>query len=49
MIAVLEHLRAQRVLRSENGEVALSQPLDEIELGVPDGLAGMIRTASLTV
>jgi predicted ATPase len=43
MTAMLEHLRAQRVLRSENGEVVLSQPLDEIELGVPDGLAGVIE------
>jgi DNA-binding winged helix-turn-helix (wHTH) protein len=43
MTAMLDHLRAQRVLRSENGSVAMSQPLDEIELGVPDGLAGVIE------
>ncbi len=43
MTAVLEHLRAQHVLRSENGEVAMSQPLDEIELRVPDELAEIIE------
>jgi predicted ATPase len=43
MAAVFDHLREQRVLLSENGEVALSRPLDEIEMGVPDGLAGMIE------
>jgi DNA-binding winged helix-turn-helix (wHTH) protein len=43
MTAILDHLRAQRVLRSENGQVTMSQPLDEIELGVPDGLAGVIE------
>jgi len=43
MTAILEHLRAQHVLRIENGEVVLAQPLDEIELGVPDGLARVIE------
>jgi DNA-binding winged helix-turn-helix (wHTH) protein len=43
MSAMLDHLREQRILRSENGEVVLSQPLDEIELGVPDGVAGVIE------
>lgn len=43
MTAMLDHLRAQRVLRSENGKVVLSQPLAEIELGVPDRLAGVIE------
>jgi predicted ATPase len=43
MTAMLDHLRAQHVLRTENGEVVLSQPLDEIELGVPDGLARVIE------
>jgi predicted ATPase len=41
--AILDHLRAQRVLRIENGIVVLSQPLSEIELGVPDGLARVIE------
>ena len=43
MTAILDHLRAQRVLLCENGQVAMSQPLHEIELGVPDGLAGVIE------
>ena len=43
MTAMLDHLSAQHVLRSENGEVAMTQPLDEIEFGVPDGLAGVIE------
>lgn len=43
MTAILDHLRTQRVLRSENGEVFMSRPVDEIELGVPDGLAGAIE------
>ncbi|MFZ0662335.1 MAG: AAA family ATPase [Acidobacteriaceae bacterium] len=43
MTAILDHLRAQRVLRSKNGEVVLSQPVDQIELGVPDALAGVIE------
>lgn len=42
IMAVLDHLRAQHVLHSNNGEAVLSQPLDAIELGVPDGLAGVI-------
>jgi len=43
MTAMLDHLRAQRVLRFEKGDVVLSQPLDEIELGVPDELAQIIE------
>ncbi|MGC2164200.1 MAG: AAA family ATPase [Silvibacterium sp.] len=43
MTAILDHLREQRILRSENGEVFMSQPLDEIELGVPEGIAGAIE------
>lgn len=43
MAAMLDHLRAQRVLRSDGGKVVLSQPLEEIELGVPDGLVRVIE------
>ncbi|MGB7191053.1 MAG: hypothetical protein WBD10_13005, partial [Acidobacteriaceae bacterium] len=43
MTAILDHLRAQRVLRSQNGEVVLAQPVDKIEVGVPDGLASAIH------
>ncbi|HEX3470881.1 MAG TPA: AAA family ATPase [Silvibacterium sp.] len=43
MIAALDHLRAQRLLLSEEGQVTLSVPLAEIELGVPDGLSGVIE------
>lgn len=41
--AMLDHLRAQGTLRTENGTVSLSQPLHEIELGVPEGLAEVIE------
>lgn len=41
--AILDHLRTRGVLRSENGEVVLSQPLDEIRLGVPDKLVELIQ------
>jgi predicted ATPase len=43
MTAMLDHLRTQHVLRSENGEVVMSKPLQEIELVVPDKLAGVIE------
>jgi predicted ATPase len=43
MSAMLDHLRAQHILRSENGEVIMNQPLDQIELGVPEGIAGVIE------
>lgn len=43
MTAILDHLRAQCVLRSQNGEVTMSRPLKEIEVGVPDKLAGVIE------
>jgi len=41
--AILDHLSAQHELRSQDGEVVLSRPLAEIELGVPDGLLGIIE------
>jgi predicted ATPase len=43
MTAVLDHLRSRRVLLSENGVARLTLPLNEIELGVPDRLAGIIE------
>ena len=43
MIAALDHLRTQRVILVRNGEVTLSVPLAEIELGVPDSLSGVIE------
>ncbi len=43
MIAALDHLRTQRVILVRNGEIALSVPLAEIELGVPDSLSGIIE------
>ena len=43
MIAALDHLRTQRVILADNGEVTLSVPLAEIELGVPDSLSGVIE------
>lgn len=42
MTAILDHLRAQRILLSQGGEAALSQPIDQIEIGVPDGIAAVI-------
>jgi predicted ATPase len=43
MIAALDHLRTQSVILARNGEVTLSVPLAEIELGVPDSLSGVIE------
>ena len=43
MTAILDHLLAQHILRNQNGEVVMSRPLKEIELGVPDKLAGVIE------
>lgn len=43
MIATLDHLRTQRVIVSRNGQITLSVPLAEIELGVPDSLSGVIE------
>jgi DNA-binding winged helix-turn-helix (wHTH) protein len=43
MIAMVEHLLAQKVLLMENSAWRLKQPLAEIDLGVPDGLAEMIE------
>ncbi|MBV8629556.1 MAG: winged helix-turn-helix domain-containing protein [Silvibacterium sp.] len=43
MIAALDHLRTQRVIVARDGEVTLSVPLAEIELGVPDSLSGVIE------
>ncbi len=43
MIATLDHLRTQRILLSEKGQVTLSLPLDAIELGIPDALSGVIE------
>lgn len=41
--AMLDQLAAQHILRSQGDEVVLSRPLAEIELGVPDGLLGIIE------
>ncbi len=43
MIATLDHLRSQQVVMKRNGQVTLSVPLAEIELGVPDSLSGVIE------
>jgi predicted ATPase len=43
MVASFEHLRGQGLLVCGGGEWQLSMPLSEIELGIPDGLAGMIE------
>lgn len=43
MAAIVDHLRAQKMLRVDAGEAVLGRPLDEIELGVPDGLRGFIE------
>jgi len=42
MIATLDHLRSQQVVIRRNGQLTLSVPLAEIELGVPDSLSGVI-------
>jgi predicted ATPase len=43
MNAMLDNLRAQGVLRNENGEVVLTRPLDEIESEANAGLAGVVE------
>jgi predicted ATPase len=43
MTAVLDHLRAQNIFRVDDGQLNLRVPLNEIELGVPAGLAGIIE------
>jgi DNA-binding winged helix-turn-helix (wHTH) protein len=43
MTAVLDHLCAQNMFRMEDGQLNLRVPLSEIELGVPEGLAGIIE------
>jgi predicted ATPase len=42
MAATFEHLRSQNLLLSKAGKWHLAIPLAEIELGIPDGLLGMI-------
>jgi DNA-binding winged helix-turn-helix (wHTH) protein len=42
MAATFEHLRSQNLLLARGGKWHLALPLAEIELGIPDGLLGMI-------
>jgi predicted ATPase len=42
MAATFEHLRSQNLLLAKAGKWHLATPLAEIELGIPDGLLGMI-------
>lgn len=42
MAATFEHLRSQNLLVSKSGKWQLTMPLAEIELGIPEGLLGMI-------
>jgi predicted ATPase len=42
MAATFEHLRNQQLLLLKGGKWHLATPLAEIELGIPDGLLGMI-------
>jgi predicted ATPase len=42
MAATFEHLRSQNLLVARAGKWHLAKPLAEIELGIPDGLLGMI-------
>jgi predicted ATPase/DNA-binding winged helix-turn-helix (wHTH) protein len=43
MAATFEHLRGQRLLVNKGSKWQLSVPLAELELGIPDGLLGMIE------
>lgn len=43
MAATFEHLRSQKSFLHEDGKWRLRVPLAEIELGIPDGLSGMIE------
>lgn len=43
MTAVLDHLQGQNLFSREGAELSLRMPIGEIELGVPEGLAGLIE------
>ncbi|MFT4114500.1 ATP-binding protein [Silvibacterium sp.] len=43
MTAVLDHLKGQNLFRHDGAELSLRVPIGEIDLGVPDGLAGLIE------
>jgi predicted ATPase len=42
MAAILDHLQRERLMENQNGTWQLSLPLSEIELGIPQGLLGMM-------
>jgi len=42
MVAILQHLREQRLLAEQTGEVRLTRPLEEVAFGAPDTLRQMI-------
>jgi predicted ATPase/DNA-binding winged helix-turn-helix (wHTH) protein len=43
MAAIVDYLLSQRIVSSDHGEVSVSQPIESIEIGVPPGLATVIR------
>jgi predicted ATPase len=43
MTAIFDHLRAQGIFLNQSGQLTLRVPLTEIELEVPDGVAGIIE------
>jgi len=43
MAAIVDYLLSQRIVSSDRGEVSVSQPIESIEIGVPPGLATVIR------
>jgi predicted ATPase/DNA-binding winged helix-turn-helix (wHTH) protein len=43
MSAIVAYLLSQRIVSSHLGEVSVSQPIESIEIGVPPGLATVIR------
>lgn len=43
MAAIVDYLLSQRIVNSDHGEVTVNQPIESIEIGVPPGLATVIR------
>jgi len=43
MTAIVDYLLSQHIVNSDHGEVSVNQPIESIEIGVPPGLATVIR------
>ncbi len=43
MAAIVDYLLSRHIVKSDHGKVSVSQPIESIEIGVPPGLATIIR------